>query len=56
MKVIDYTIRDMTRSEGFSEAQSEFATKVDVESIRKEIVALNERVDSMTKKGVEAGE
>lgn len=51
MKILDYTIRSDGRFETVSDAHSEFATKVDVESIRNDIVALNERVDLLTKKG-----
>ena len=53
MKIIDYTIRNETPQGSLSARQSEFATKVDVESIREEIVALKGRVDSMMKRGAE---
>lgn len=53
MKILDYTIRSNAPQETVSDAHSEFATKVDVESIRKDILALNERVDLLTKKGDE---
>ena len=56
MKILDYTIRSDGRFETTSDAHSEFATKTDVESIRKDIVALSERVDFLTKKGDEADE
>lgn len=53
MKILDYTIRSNAPQEAVSDAHSDFATKVDVESIRKDILALNERVDLLTKKGDE---
>lgn len=53
MKILDYTIRSNAPQETMSDAHSDFATKVDVESIRKDILALNERVDFLTKKGDE---
>lgn len=56
MKILDYSIRNNTPQETLSEAQNEFATKTDVESIRKDIIALKERVASMTKKGDEVNE
>lgn len=56
MKILDYSIRNNTPQETLSEAQNEFATKTDVESIRKDIIALKERVASMTKKGDEHDE
>jgi len=55
MKIIDYTIRNETPQGSLSARQSEFATKVDVESIREEIVALKGRVDSMMKRGDDLG-
>lgn len=55
MKILDYTIRTDTPNKAVSEPWNEFATKVDVESIRKDIVALTERVNSMSnRKGDEA--
>lgn len=51
MKIIDYTIRDNSRLETVSERYSDFATKSDVEVIRKDIEALAERVSLITKKG-----
>ena len=56
MKIIDYTIRNNTPQETVSDRHNEFATKVDVESIRKDILALRERVDLLTKKGDEVNE
>lgn len=56
MKILDYTIRSNAPQETVSDAHSEFATKVDVESIRKDILALRERVDVLAKKGDEADE
>lgn len=53
MKILDYKIRDNASQETTRAPHSEFATKVDVESIEKKIVALNERVDSMMRKGDE---
>lgn len=53
MKILDYTIRSNAPQETVSDAHSDFATKVDVESIRKDILALNERVDVLAKKGDE---
>ena len=51
MKIIDYTIRNNTPQETVSDRHSEFAMKTDVESIRKDILALNERVNSLAKRG-----
>ena len=56
MKILDYTIRSNSPQETTSDAHSDFATKVDVESIRKDIVALRERVDILAKKGDEVNE
>lgn len=56
MKILDYTIRNNTPQETVSDAHSDFATKVDVESIRKDILALRERVDVLAKKGDEVNE
>ena len=56
MKIIDYTIRNNTPQETVRDAHGEFATKVDVESIRKDILALRERVDVLAKKGDEVNE
>lgn len=56
MKIIDYKIRENTPQESVRTPHSEFATKVDVESIRKEIVALRERVELMTGKEGTANE
>lgn len=56
MKILDYSIRNNSPQETVSEPHSEFATKVDVESIRKDILALKGRVDSMTKRGDEHDE
>lgn len=56
MKILDYTIRSNAPQETVSDAHSDFATKVDVESIRKDILALRERVDVLTKKGDEVNE
>lgn len=56
MKILDYTIRNNAPQETVSEPHSEFATKVDVESIRKDILALRERVDVLAKKGDEHDE
>ena len=56
MKILDYTIRSNAPQETVSDAHSEFATKVDVESIRKDILALRERVDVLAKKGDEVNE
>jgi hypothetical protein len=53
MKIIDYTIRSEGQNKTSRDEYSEFATKVDVESIRKEIEALSKRVDLMTEKGSE---
>ena len=51
MKIIDYTIRDNSPREPLSGVHSEFAMKVDVDSIRKDIEALTKRVNSLTEKG-----
>lgn len=56
MKILDYTIRSNSPQETVSDAHSDFATKVDVESIRKDILALRERVDVLAKKGDEVNE
>lgn len=56
MKILDYSIRNNSPQETVSDAHSEFATKVDVESIRKDILALRERVDVLAKKGDEVNE
>lgn len=56
MKILDYTIRSNASQETVSDAHSDFATKVDVESIRKDILALRERVDVLAKKGDEVNE
>lgn len=56
MKILDYTIRSNAPQETMSDAHSDFATKVDVESIRKDILALRERVDVLAKKGDEVNE
>lgn len=56
MKIIDYTIRNNTPQETVSDRHSEFAMKTDVESIRKDILALNERVNSLAKRGDEVNE
>lgn len=56
MKILDYTIRSNAPQETVSDAHSDFATKVDVESIRKDILALRERVDVLAKKGDEVNE
>lgn len=56
MKILDYSIRNNSPQETASDAHSEFATKVDVESIRKDILALRERVDVLAKKGDEVNE
>ena len=56
MKIIDYSIRDNKPRETFDEAHSEFATKVDVESIKKDIEALKERVSSIIEKEGEVHE
>lgn len=56
MKILDYTIRNEGHFETVSDAHSEFATKTDVESIKKDIVALSERVDFLSKKGDETDE
>lgn len=56
MKIIDYKIRENTPQESVRTPHSEFATKVDVESIKKEIVALRERVELMAKKDGEDNE
>ena len=56
MKILDYKIRDNAPSGSLSTPHSEFATKVDVESIRKDILALKGRVDSMMRKGDEVNE
>lgn len=51
MKIIDYTIRNNTPQETARDPHNEFAMKTDVESIRKDIVALSERVDFLSKRG-----
>lgn len=51
MKIIDYTIRNNTPQEAVRDSHNEFAMKTDVESIRKDILALNERVNSLAKRG-----
>ena len=56
MKIIDYTIRNSTPQESTRGAHDEFAMKTDVESIRKDILALNERVNSLAKRGDEVNE
>ena len=56
MKILDYKIRDNAPSGSLSTPHSEFATKVDVESIKKDILALKGRVDSMMRKGDEVNE
>lgn len=56
MKILDYTIRSNAPQETMSDAHSDFATKLDVESIRKDILALRERVDVLAKKGDEVNE
>ncbi len=56
MKILDYTIRSNAPQETTSDAHSDFATKTDVESIRKDILALRERVDVLAKKGDEVNE
>lgn len=56
MKIIDYTIRNSTPQESTRGAHDEFAMKTDVESIRKDIVALNERINSLAKRGDEVNE
>lgn len=56
MKILDYSIRNNSPQETASDAHNEFATKVDVESIRKDILALRERVDVLAKKGDEVNE
>lgn len=56
MKIIDYKIRENTPQESVRTPHSEFATKVDVESIKKEIVALRERVELIAKKDGEDNE
>ena len=56
MKILDYTIRSNSPQETTSDAHSDFATKLDVESIRKDILALRERVDVLAKKGDEVNE
>lgn len=56
MKIIDYTIRNSTPQESTREPHGEFAMKTDVESIRKDIVALNERINSLAKRGDEVNE
>lgn len=56
MKILDYKIRENAPSGSLSTPHSEFATKVDVESIRKDILALKGRVDSMMQKGDEVNE
>lgn len=54
MKILDYTIRTDAPNKAVSEPWNDFATKTDVESIRKDIVALTERVNLMSdKKGDE---
>lgn len=50
MKILDYTIRNETPHKTVSERYSEFATKVDVDSIKEEIEALKSRVSSMMEK------
>lgn len=56
MKILDYKIRENAPSGSLSTPHNEFATKVDVESIRKDILALKGRVDSMMQKGDEVNE
>lgn len=56
MKILDYTIRSNAPQETVSDAHSDFATKVDVESIRKDIEALKSQYSLLTKKGDEADE
>lgn len=56
MKIIDYTIRDDGHYKALNGRESEFATKVDVESVKKDILALNERIDLLTRKGDEDDE
>lgn len=56
MKILDYKIRDNTPQETARASHSEFATKVDVESIKKEIVALTDRVNNLYEKGGEVNE
>lgn len=56
MKILDYTIRSNAPQETVSTPHNEFATKLDVESIRKDILALRERVDVLAKKGDEVNE
>lgn len=56
MKIIDYTIRNNTPQETVRDSHNEFAMKTDVESIRKDILALNERVNLLAKRGDEVNE
>lgn len=56
MKTIDYTIRDDSRFETLTASQSDFATKVEVDNIKKDIVALRERVGLLTEKEGEGNE
>lgn len=56
MKILDYTIRSNAPQETVSDPHSDFATKLDVESIKKDILALRERVDVLAKRGDEVNE
>lgn len=56
IKTLDYTVRQDTPQKPLSSPQNDFATKSDVESIQEEIVALNERINSLTKKGAKKDE
>lgn len=56
MKILDYKIRENTPQETARASHSEFATKVDVESIQKEIVALTDCVNNLYEKGGEVNE
>ena len=53
MKILDYTIRNESPNEAVMKPYSEFASKVDVDSIKKDIEALWSQIHSMTEKGGE---
>ena len=56
MKIIDYTIRENSPREPFRAPHGEFATKTDVESIKKDIEALKSRYLQLTEKAGEKDE
>lgn len=55
MKIIDYTIRDDSRFGALTNPQSDFSLKNEVDTIKKDIEALKERVGLMAEKECEKG-